>query len=427
MAGDKLKILSVSTSDAMGGAAKAAYRIHSGVRKIGIDSTLFVKDKLTNDDSVTCLRDFCPNGKLFTAFDWIATKIKNKWQHFIWSNYNTNKSTFLSDLRSTRIFGALSASRYDLLHIHWINQRFLPIGILKKIHRPIIWTLHDSWAFCGVCHVPLDCKKYENGCGSCPLLRSGSPNDISHRIAKRKNRIYKNLDLHIVCPSRWLANCAGNSYLLKNKDIRVIPNCIETDLFCPGDRNEACSQWGLDIVKHYLVFGAVNAFSDKNKGFDYLIEAIRILSDESKIRDVELLIFGDDSPLPDIGHAINVHSLGKIIDPASLANLYRLASVVVAPSMSEVFCQVAAEAMSCGTPVVGFNCTGISDVIDHKRSGYLAEPFSTADLANGIAWCLGHNSDGQLSHSAREKVLSQYSVSRVAQQYKQLYEELSRK
>jgi len=94
---------------------------------------------------------------------------------------------------------------------------------------------------------------------------------------------------------------------------------------------------------------------------------------------------------------------------------------MVVPSVSEVFGQTASEAMACGTPVVAFNCTGIREVVKHKITGYLAEPYSSEELAKGILWCLENNNDGSISQNARVRTETNYSITKVGKQYKELY------
>ena len=50
--------------------------------------------------------------------------------------------------------------------------------------------------------------------------------------------------------------------------------------------------------------------------------------------------------------------------------LYSLADVTIVPSKMEVLGQTALESLACGTPVVAFNNTGLSDIIIHKKNGY---------------------------------------------------------
>ena len=114
--GDKIRVLSVCTSDSSGGAARAAYRIHLAVQECGIDSRMFVKNKGTSDDRVSSVADFVPHNALYRAFDWVRNKVKNKWQHYQWGKYPKRGPYFMSDLRSTDIGGALRKIDYDILH-----------------------------------------------------------------------------------------------------------------------------------------------------------------------------------------------------------------------------------------------------------------------------------------------------------------------
>ena len=426
----QLKVLSVSTSDSSGGAARAAFRIHLAVRNLGIDSRMFVKQKGTDDPNVLIVEDFIPHNALYRMFDWMRNKAKNKWQYWQWNKYPDRKDAFLSDLRSTDIGNALQKIDFDILHLHWVNLRFLPLDSLPK-DKPIVWTLHDSWPYCGVCHYSLDCNRYQMECGCCPMLGSSKANDLSHSIWLRKSKLYKGLDLHIVTPSRWLGECAKKSSLLRQFPISVIPNGLNIDVFRPFDETEISTTWRFfkenTPPKDYLLFGALNATSDKVKGFEKLISALHKLEKEGRSRAIELIVFGSDKPIEKYPTSIPIHYVGYISNDHDLASLYNIASVMVVPSLSEVFCQTASEALACGTPVVSFRCTGLLDVVDHNLNGYLADPFDTDDLAAGIIWCLDHNQDGALSIHARNKATSRFSTSVVGQEYAALFTALSKR
>jgi len=420
-----LRVLSVCTSDYSGGAARAAYRIHLAVRELGVDSRMFVKHKGTDDQTVLTVDDFIPHNALYRAFDWIRNKFKNKWQHYQWGKYPDRQKFFLSDLRSTDIGHALQKIDYDILHLHWVNLRFLPLEQLPK-DKPIVWTLHDSWPFCGVCHSFIDCTRYQDECGCCPRLSSTDKKDLSHKVWKKKQKLYKGLDIHIVTPSRWLGECVRKSSLLGSFPVSVIPNIIDTDLFRPLEKDEISPRWQCfkesSPKKHYLVFGAMNATQDRIKGFSYLLSALSKLKDAQR-SDIELIVFGSDKPLDGLSDIVPTHYVGVIGSSHDLVSLYNIASVVVVPSLSEVFGLVAAEAMSCGTPVVAFRCTGIQEVVA-PQSGYLADPYDAEDFARGIDWCLEHNTDGELSHNARKSILSRYTPEAVGRQYLAEYSEL---
>lgn len=418
-----MKILSVCTSPVSGGAARAAFRIHQGVNALDCDSTMFVKDNGSVKDKVLSLQDFTPNNALYKAYDWTLNKCKNKWQHYQWGKYPQRDKIFMSDLRSTSLHGALQKIDFDVLHLHWINQRFFPLSELQKLNKPIVWTLHDSWPFCGICHYFFECENYKKQCGSCPFLHSDDNGDLSHRIWEKKKKLYEGLDLHIVSPSRWLADCARQSSLLGGFPVSVIPNCLDIDAFRPLEEHEISPRWKslTKSDKPLLLFGAVNATTDVVKGYKHLLNALEILEQQGRANDFELIVFGADKPLEGMPTSIPIHYVGYVSDTNELVSLYNLASVMVVPSLTEVFGQTASEAMACGTPVVAFRCTGIQDVVC-EDGGYLANPFDDADLANGILWCLQHNEETDLSHNARQKVLDSYTPEKVCRQYVDLYQ-----
>jgi len=82
------------------------------------------------------------------------------------------------------------------------------------------------------------------------------------------------------------------------------------------------------------------------------------------------------------------------------------------------------ESLACATPVVAFDIGGNSDMIKHKVNGYLAKPFETADLANGIEWILDHSEYNQLSASARKKVEEKFSEKIIVEKYTRLYKQI---
>lgn len=423
-----LKILSVNTSDTAGGAARAAYRIHQGVQTLGVDSRMFVKEKRQNDDTVLSLKQFIPSNILYKIADWVVLKIKNKIQHYNWGKYPNISKVYMSDTRGTNINGALQKIDYDVLHLHWINQRFIKLSDLAKVDKPIVWTLHDSWSFCGVCHYFFDCDKYQTKCTLCQYLNNSSiKNDLSTEVWEEKEKTYKNLKLHIVTPSKWLGDCAKRSSLFKKFPVSVIPNCLDTDVFRPLQENEFSLRWAKisekRLDKTFVLYGAVNAATDKIKGYSNLLSALQILEKQGKA-NFELIVFGADKSDLNIDVNIPIHYVGYVSDTKELVTLYNIASLMVVPSLTENLSCAIMESLSCETPVCAFNIGGNGDMVDHKQNGYLAKEQDNEDLANGIVWCLENNKDKTLSKNARQKVLENYTIDIVAKQYKDLYESL---
>lgn len=438
-----IKVFSVCKSDLWGGAAKAAYRIHRSVIAQGADSRMFVLNKGINDNTIHPLSEYKPNNLIYNIGDWIAHKVKNKWQHLQWHPYPNRDNNVKSDLRSTRIHGALQSWDYDILHLHWINGRFLPLEELRKLNKPIVWTMHDSWPFCGLCHYFLDCEGYKKQCGCCPQLGSTDRHDLSHRVWKKKMQIFRELDLHIVSPSRWLADCARESSLLGKCDIRVIPNCLDTNIFRPLSTDEIISLAEQDqnamssrilceatqekrLAKPFILYGAVAAATDRRKGFASLLSALQKMDEQGF--SAKLVVFGaNETDLQLNFKNIEVVFVGYIRNMHILSALYSIADIMIVPSLTENLSCAIMEAMSCQTPVVAFNIGGNSDMIEHRINGYLAAPKDTDDLAEGIKWTLHNNQQNELGKAARLTVLQKFTPEIVAKQYIDLYNEINLK
>ena len=433
-----MRVLSVNTNDSHGGAARAAMRIMQGVEQHGVETQMLVKDKHTLDTAVVHLQQFLPKNKLYRIADWVAQKIKNKYHHLLWRPYcKTKENVFMSDSRGTRLGGAMQRLDYDVLHLHWINQRFIKLQDLPK-SKPIVWTLHDSWPFCGICHYFLDCQRYQTHCGDCPMLHSGKERDLAYRIFEEKLRAYQDLNLHIVTPSRWLGECAKQSALFSRFPVTVIPNCLETDVYRPlseqemnerlsvaMERNSALHAVkravGEKAAKPLILYGAMNAATDRIKGFASLLSALQILDKQGF--EANLIVFGaSESDLPMQFEHINVHFIGYVSDTDLLVTLYNLADVMVVPSLTENLSCAIMESLSCATPVCCFAIGGNGDMVEHQVNGYLARERDAEDLAQGIRWCLENNRDGALSLAARKKVMENYTIERVGAMYVEVYQ-----
>lgn len=433
-----MKVLSVNTNDAHGGAARAAMRIMQGVQRHGVETQMLVKHKYTHNTAVVSLQHYLSKNILYRLIDWVAQKIKNKYYQWLWRPYRkTKENIFVSDSRGTRLGGALQKLDYDVLHLHWINQRFIKLQDLPK-DKPIVWTLHDTWPFCGVCHYFIDCERYQTHCGDCPMLHSSKEKDLAYRIFEEKMRAYQDLNLHIVTPSHWLGECAKKSALFGRFPVTVIPNCLETDVYRPLSEQEIddCLSVAIErnpalhavkraagekAAKPFILYGAMNAATDRRKGFASLLSALQTLDRQGF--EANLIVFGaNESDLPMQFEHIQVQFIGYISNTDLLVTLYNLADVMVVPSLTENLSCAIMESLSCATPVCCFAIGGNDDMVEHQVNGYLARGKDSEDLAKGIRWCLDKNKDGSLSAAARKKVLENFTIERVGELYKEVYE-----
>lgn len=410
-----MKVLIVNTSDIQGGAARAAYRLHKALLNSDVDSQMLVQNKSSDDYTVVTetgkIKKYI--NKLRPIIDSIPTKF-----------YKNKTKTLFSPawVPLGNIVDQINEINPDIVHLHWICNGMIKIEDIAKIKAPIVWTLHDMWAFTGGCHYDEGCAGYEKKCGNCKVLGSEKAYDLSRKVWQRKQKTFnKKKDITVVGLSRWLNECSKKSTLLKDKRHINLPNPIETDIFKPFDKNLSRELWSLPKDKKLVLYGAMNATSDPRKGFNELSETLRKLD---KNDEVEFVVFGSSRPqnTPDIG--FTTHYLGSLADDVGLVTLYSAVDVMVVPSLQENLSNAIMESLACGTPVVGFDIGGNRDMIEHKKNGYLAIPFNTTDLKDGIEWILNSENYDVLCQNAREKVMREFDSKIVAQQYIELYKEI---
>jgi len=414
-----MKILLLNTNDISGGAAIAAYRLLKGLQQNSVQAQMLVQFKKSDDYSV-----IGPETKWQKAFSKIRPIIDSIPVRFY---KQRKKDIFSPAILPDNIFKKIQNINPDIVHLHWIALGFIKIESLAKINKPIFWTLHDMWAFTGGCHYDEECEKYKKNCGYCPILCSNKKNDLSYKIWKRKEKFWKNLNLTVVTPSSWLGECAKKSSLFYKTRVEVIPNGIDLNRFKPIDKNTAKDILCLSKDKKLILFGAISALSDKRKGFSLLKDALKKYSSK-KNKDIELIIFGSSKPRNEEDLGFKTHYLGQLNDEIFLALVYSAADVMIVPSIQEAFGQTASESLACGTPVVAFSNTGLLDIVDHQENGYLAKPFDTTDLANGIEWVLEDQVRWKkLSRNARKKVVNEFDIIKVTNRYVDLYKDIMKK
>jgi len=402
----------------MGGAAIAANRLHNALLKNGVDSKMLVCEKTSDDTTV-----IGPSSKLSKY----SPKFRNLISHSILKlQKTTNPVQHSLNYFPTGIHKLINSMDIDIVNLHWVNAEMISIKEIAKINKPTVWTLHDSWAFCGAEHHPAldNDTRYVEGYIINNRNASDSGIDINRWVWNKKNRSWKVATMSIVCPSTWLyKNCLGSS-LFKNNNIYNIPNCISTDDFSPIDKATARELIGLPPNKKYILFGAVKSTSHPLKGYDLLLKALEKLENLSK---VELLVFGSLDSDSELQKNIKIRALGHLYDHLSLKLLYNVSDVFVSPSMQENLSNVIMESLVCGTPVVAFDIGGNKDMIKHKVNGYLVDPFYTDDLANGIAWVLDNSEEKQLAVSARKMAKEKFSEEKVVKQYISFYQSILRR
>ncbi len=416
-----MKVALINTSDSGGGAAEACMRLLKALQLQQVDVTMVVQHKKRAEDAVyTIERNIF--GKLRSNINFLLERIsfmlfqeRDKQVRFAFSP--ANAGTDISQLKVIK--------EADIIHLHWTNSGFLSINDVKKLialNKPIVWTLHDMWAFTGGCHYAGPCNHFKNQCGNCYFLRNPEDNDLSHAgWLHKKDALSIAKNLSIVTCSHWLGEVAMKSTLLKGFIIQAIPNPIDIELFAYKDKAAARTRWGVNPAAKIILFGAAN-INDRRKGISFLVDALAYLkADYTQDTPVEIVIFGKNKHFDTSSLSFPVKQLNTISSPADLAEIYSMADVFVSPAIEDNLPNMIMEAMSCSTPVVAFNTGGIPDLIDHKVNGYMAEFKSSTDLAAGLNDVLNTGNRDKYAAAARYKVKRMFNNEKVARQYIDLY------
>ena len=373
-----MRVLIVNTSERTGGAAVAANRLKDALNKSGIDASMLVRDKLSDDKTVFAIKN-----------NWRTrwNKLWERWCIFCHLRFS-KRNLFAIDIANTGtdITQLPEFKNADVIHLAWINQGFISLNNIEKVlkaGKPLVWTMHDIWPATAICHITLDCRKFETQCEKCRLLPFPFGCDLARRTWRRKEQIKGHSHIIYIACSKWLQNEAKKSALIGKNIIESIPNPIDSNIFCRTNKNEARKKLGLPADKRLILF-ASQRVTNHNKGMGYLVDACQKM--------------------------VRQH-------PETLTNT----AVVVTPSLSDNLPNTIMEAMACGIPCVGFEVGGIPEMIDHKRNGYIVEQKDSADLANGIYWVLNIADYDKLSADAIKKVKENYSQARVAAQYIDIY------
>ena len=425
-----MKIVQISTYDTSGGAAIAACRLNRGLRLIGQDCRMLVKHKDSSDTSVHSVTS-TENDENSDEKFFLDVAIQ---EHFVDSHRTDISNTLFSlpypgyDLSNLPFVRSA-----DLLNLHWVVRYQSPLTLHKlfALGKPIVWTLHDQWAFTGGCHYAAGCKKYEKDCTDCPQLVDDALN-LPAAVLRDKTEFLKDVNLTIVTPSRWMANCSRKSRLLKDFRTEVIPNSLEIDIFKPIPKEKAKQKIGLDPETVTLLFGGEDG-NERRKGFRELMASIRYCLGDTRfqglIKDEKFRLICFGHPNDEIESLrIPVLPLGYLDEVEKVSAAYNSADIFLLPSLEDNLPNTVLEAMSCGTPVVAFKVGGLPDMVESGTTGQLVPPSDTVKMGQAIlALIFDAESRVAMGRECRNKIQKENSLDVQAKGYMTLYEELLEK
>lgn len=428
-----MKVLHLSASDLVGGAARAAFRLHVGLQKLGLDSRMIVRTKRSRNPDIT---RFEPASNLiaralrfwrFLAAWPTKRMIERVVKEPEWM-FSEDRTRFREDL----------VRGYDVVNLHWV-ARFIDLpsffaNIPNSTH--VVWTLHDMNSFTGGCHYDYGCARHTQECGRCPALQSSRENDLSRATWLRKAAVFGQFPphrLHIVTPSRWLTQTARNSSLFRRFSVQTIPYGLDTDDFFPRDQAEARRVLGLPPGAMIILFVATNV-DDPRKGAAFVAKAVETLD----CPNVLLLCVGQGFPPSTSRHrCLHLRNLsnysamteGGRESPTSdrlLSLVYSAADVLALASTAENLAQTALEAISCGLPVVGLNVGGTPDIVRSGETGFLVEGNDVMSFSRALEQILA-DSDlrRRMGNACRNAAMKEYATNVQAAAYASLYRQIT--
>lgn len=419
-----MKILLINYKDAGGGAATAALRLTEALNAAGVYARLGVCEIKSVSPYVfqlpkkkrTLQQKIWGRVKRYTEkiFNPIIKLCKPKF-------YTTNGILHSDNFYSETDVDWINNSEFDVVNLHWINGVICNKDI-AKITKPIVWTMHDSWPCCGAEHHPnifeTD-RRWIDGYTKANKPLSTQGYDYCKKVWSQKRKYLLDKQISFIAPSRWEHDVLKASYLFKNRECTVIPNIIPQTVFFKRDKKSVRELFNIPKNKIVLGFGAAYDIDNPKsmKGSFYLIEFLNKIVNKDKYF---IVVFGPTGKAFTSKIVIPFFEAGYISNSQILASLYSCCDVIINPSLIENLPTTCLESISCGVPVIAFDVGGTSDIVVHKETGYLAKPYSTDEMIEGLKYCI-KNSD-VLTENCLKKMKKDFSVKVIVKEHVKVFE-----
>jgi putative colanic acid biosynthesis glycosyltransferase len=360
-----LKVLQINTVCGVGSVGRIVRQIHEALREKGHESYIAYGRKPLGCDGAIRI-----GGDLDVYFQVFLTRV------FDLHGFGSKKAT-------KKFLKIVEEINPDIIHLHNIHGYYLNIEVLfdflKSFDKPVVWTLHDCWAFTGHCSyfTYAKCERWKTGCYSCPEKKSYPRSVIfdnsKSNYARKKKAFTGAKNMTLVTPSQWLAGLVKESFL-RDYPVQVIPNGIDTEVFKPTP-SDFKKRYGLD--GKFLILGVANVW-EKRKGFDYFLDLSKYLSDD----EIIVLVGLSDERIKNLPN--NIIGIKRTNSAKELSEIYTAADVFFNPTLEDNYPTVNLEAQACGTYVITFDSGGAKETIISKESGIAIKPCKAEDIMNLI-------------------------------------------
>lgn len=414
-----MKILFINISDIIGGAAIAARRLGRGLEKYHNTENFFVvRNKKSSD------RNVFPTRK--NQFEQTAERWFNIFSNMLGLQYQYLPFSPRVILQKTREI------KPDIISLHNTLGGYFTTRLISELSKaaPIVWTLHDMWAFTGnAAHTFGDTSwmQMKNSPSNTRIFPSIGINTGSF-LLRQKKKIYSKSDLTIVTPSSWLYSLASKSPVLEGKEVRHIFNGIDLEVFSPGPKEQIRKKLNIPPEAKVLMFSAEKLKNNPYKGGRDLVEILKIINNRTSSK-VHLLILGIGRlEQTDEFNNFTVHSTGYIHDEVKMAEYLSAADIFVYPSRADNLPNALTESIACGTPAVTFDVGGCGEIIKNEISGSLIEPFNIKRFAEEtLALLSAEMRLKELSAKSRAFSEENFSLRAMSDNYFELFHKKIRK
>lgn len=367
-------------------------------------------------------------GRYANPQQFTALTTSNKWdvyEHYAEARLLDNEG-LASRYSTRRLIEIIRQIAPDIIHIHnihdhWLNYQLL-FEYLNQTDIKVVWTFHDFWAITGHCHhfVQADCNRFMTECYDCPYTK-GKLLPILKRTRRnfnlKKQLFTANKNLTIVPVSEWVGNNVRRSFL-KDKDIHVIPNGVDTAMFKPTAPSDA--QKGTEDFKRlqgkFVIMAVSSQWKSGAKGLgDYKAMAKMLKDDE-----VIVLVGVDDKVIATL--PANMIGIKRTNNQQELAALYTRADVVCSFSSAETFGLTIIEGYACGTPAVVYDNTAPPSLIT-PETGYVV-PNKDYESAYSAIQQIKVNGKRYYADACVNLVKKQYDINKCIMEYIKLYDSM---
>lgn len=410
-----MKVVIVNHSDMQGGAAIVSLRLAHALQEAGASTRMLVIDRQSGDLLVGVMGSKWGNKLRFLA-ERLGVFARNGFRRDTLFKIDTGS-------HGINIASHPWVKDADVVCLNWVNQGTLSLKGIKKLAdsgKPIVWTMHDMWNCTGVCHYSFECERYKDRCHSCPLLETNG-DDLSTKIQEKKRRLYEQVPIHFVAVSHWLAECCKQSKIMSDCNLSVIYNAFPIHDF---DYHRLSGEIeGIPADKKIIVMGA-RRLDVEVKGFKELIETTQHIAQNKPelATKIHLVLYGDlhdKSLLNKI--EVPCSYLGSIGSTEQLSQLYRHSDIVLSTALYENLPGTLIEGQASGCLPVTFGKGGQADIVDHLKTGYIAEYKDPASVAAGIEWAIDADVSREFLHNEVER---KFAASKIAHQYIELFKQL---